>query len=116
MVDFRVCDTFGDHPKMFGLPLAAVGLWTLGGAWCAKHLTDGYIPDTVLLHLAGKRRALIDQLQQRALIERLGDGWVYVNWSEYQRSRAEVENEREQWRTRQRTARERQRQSRVTEA
>ena len=109
MVDFRVDDKFVDHPKTFGLPLAVVGLWTLGGVWCAKHLTDGYIPDSVLLHLAGRKRALIDQLHKRALIEPLGDGWVYVDWSDYQRSRAQVEAERERARKRLAAWREKQR-------
>jgi hypothetical protein len=44
VVDFRVSDGFPDHPKTLGLTLEAIGLWTLAGCWCARYLTDGYIP------------------------------------------------------------------------
>ena len=33
-----------NHPKFLGLDPAALGLWTLGNAYCWDQLTDGFIP------------------------------------------------------------------------
>ena len=105
MVDFRVNDGLPWHPKTVGMTLPAIGLWTIGGAWCARYLTDGYIPTEVLHGFAGRHRAVIQELIDRNLITELAGGYQYVDWLQYQRSKAELENEREQWRQRQARAR-----------
>lgn len=57
MTWLRVDDSFESHPKVRTIPrrhrLAAVGLWTLAGSWCARHLTDGRIPMAVIEELGG---------------------------------------------------------------
>lgn len=93
MVDFRVRDTIHDHPKMLGIPLAALGLWTYAGAWSAKHLTDGLIPTTAINHLPNWRR-LSTELEDRHLWEPVNGGWAIVDWDQHQRTRAQVEAER----------------------
>lgn len=95
MVDFRVDDGFHLHPKTVGLPLDAIGLWTLAGSWCARYLTDGYIPDEVLRGFAGRRSAAIQALVERNLIQQIERGYLFTDWLDYQRSRAEVEEQRE---------------------
>ena len=48
---FPVDDTFHSHPKRLAISAAAIGLWTVAGSWANAHLTDGHIPDYVLLTL-----------------------------------------------------------------
>ena len=48
---FPVDDTFHSHPKRLATSAAAIGLWTVAGSWANAHLTDGHIPDHVLLML-----------------------------------------------------------------
>jgi hypothetical protein len=109
MVDFRVDDGFGQHPKTVGLSLEAVGLWTLAGAWSMRYLTDGHIPGEVMRGMC-RRQRIIQELTQRNLITPTGGGdWQFVDWHQYQRSRTQIEAEREKarkrladWRARQR--------------
>ena len=56
MTWFKVDDGFYDHPKVIDLPLAAVGLWALAGAYCARHLTDGVITDRQIRAIGGTRK------------------------------------------------------------
>jgi hypothetical protein len=51
MTGFHVDGRFPDHRKVRKLGndrLAAVGLWTLCGAWCREHDSDGFVPVEVL--------------------------------------------------------------------
>lgn len=105
MVDFRVDDGFQWHPKTAGMSLQAVGLWTLAGTWCARYLTDGYIPGDILQPMVGRNRAALQELVDRNLLVEYADGFQFHNWLQYQRSRADVEAERERWRVRQQRAR-----------
>lgn len=107
MVDFRVDDGFEWHPKTVGMSLHTVGLWMLAGCWCAKYLTDGYIPGEILRKQAGRHRAAIQELLDRNLLVELADGYQFVDWLQYQRSRADVEAERNDARERMRNLRRR---------
>lgn len=93
MVDFRVDDGFPNHPKTLGMTHEAMGVWMCMGCWCARYLTDGYIPDDAVRLITTKQRIILN-LAARQLITRLGDGWQMVDWLDYQRSKAEVERER----------------------
>ena len=105
MVDFRVSDGFPSHPKTLGLSLEAIGLWMLAGTWCARYLTDGYIPrDAMAMYMNGSSRP-VDELVERNLLAPVADGWLFVDWSQWQRTKADVESERAQWRARQARAR-----------
>lgn len=99
MVDFRVSDGFPQHPKCIGISLEAVGLWTLAGAWCSKYLTDGYIPSDVLAQFS-RRPKVVQELADRNLLVVAPGGWQFVDWDQYQRTRAQVEAERERSRER----------------
>ncbi len=99
MVDFRVDDGFPHHPKALGLSLEAVGAWTLIGCWCARYLSDGYIPDDALRTITTRTRVIQD-LANRNLITKMGDGWQMVDWGQYQRTRAQVEAQRKRGRER----------------
>jgi len=95
-----VDDGFGSHPKTLGMSLEAVGAWTLAAVWCARHLTDGYIPNEAMATVIGRKRAVLKELADRNLITPAPGGWQYVDWSQYQRTRAQVEAEREAGRRR----------------
>jgi hypothetical protein len=92
VVDFRVDDGFGQHPKTVGISLEAVGVWTLAGCWCARYLTDGYIPTKVLHQLCGPRRRAIEELVDRRLLCPQAGGYQFVDWLDYQRSREQIES------------------------
>lgn len=75
------------------LSLQAVGLWSLAGSWCAKYLTDGYVPSKTLPRLGGTP-ALAQDLHDAGLWEPAEGGWQFKDWADYQPSKAEVEAER----------------------
>jgi len=89
-----VHDTFGTHPKTLGMTLQAAGAWTLAAVWCARHLTDGYIPNDAMTQIVGRRTSILKELADRNLITPAPGGWQYVDWLQYQRSKAEVLRER----------------------
>jgi len=97
--DFRVDDSFGQHPKTVGLSLEAIGLWTLAGAWSMHYLTDGRVPGEVMRGLC-RRPRVIHELTQRNLVIPIDGDWQFVDWLQYQRSRAQIEAEREKARKR----------------
>jgi hypothetical protein len=90
---FKVDDGFHGHPKVMDLSLAAVGLWSLAGSWCAKYLTDGYVPSKTLPRLGGSPAEAME-LQGADLWEAAEGGWQFKDWSDYQPTKEEVEAER----------------------
>jgi hypothetical protein len=99
-VDFRVNDGFSQHPKTIGITLDATGAWLHIGVWCARYLTDGYIPDEVVAGIVGRRTRVIKELADRNLLTPAPGGWQMVDWAQYQRTRAHVEADREKNRAR----------------
>jgi hypothetical protein len=60
---FRIDDNFDNHPKVLAIPrgaarLRAVGLWTEVGTWCARQLTDGLFPPSMVGEKGGNRADL----------------------------------------------------------
>lgn len=57
---FRVDDGFPQHPKVLAIPrrqrAAAVGLWTLAGAWCQRNLTNGRLGKHIVEELGATRK------------------------------------------------------------
>jgi hypothetical protein len=90
---FKVDDGFHGHPKVMDLSLPSVGLWTLAGSWCAKYLTDGYVPSKTLPRLGGTV-GQAEELHGAGLWEPAEGGWQFKDWADYQPSKAEVEAER----------------------
>lgn len=110
MVWFKMDDSFPSHPKVLAIPrrdrLAAVGLWTLAGGWCAKQLTDGYLAKHMLEEIGGTSR-LASTLVEVGLWEVSEDGYQYHDWADYNPTREEVESERETARERMKRVRSR---------
>lgn len=110
MTWFKVDDGFYDHPKVLGLDVAAVGLWTLAGSYCARHLTDGVITDRQIRAIGGTRRQA-EKLAACGLwsaddappSERR---YTFNDWRDFQPTRDETLSKRQEDAERKRKARE----------
>ncbi len=89
MAWFRLDDGFADHPKVLRCSLAAIGLWTKAGAWSAKHLTDGEIPQAAVAALGGSPK-LVRELVAAGLWSEHDDGYAFHEWADHQPSRDQV--------------------------
>src|SRR5215472_1359426 len=89
---FRLDDKFHSHPKVIAAGNEAIGLFTRCGTYAAEHLTDGFIPEHVVL-LYGSP-ALADTLVRTKLWRRTRGGWRIPDYLAYNPSREQVERER----------------------
>lgn len=93
---FKVDDGFYDHPKVAAIPAkhraAAVGGWLLCGTWSAKHLQDGFVPESRALELMSAE--VVALLVSVRLWRKVKGGYRFHDWSEYQPTRAAVEERR----------------------
>lgn len=113
MTWFRVDDGFYDHPKVLDAGVAAIGLWTLAGAYCARHLTDGVITDRQIRAIGGTRKqaeklvaaGLWTCEESRAGAPPSARRYFFNDWREYQPSRADVTTRRQDDAERKRAAR-----------
>jgi hypothetical protein len=104
MVWFRVDDSLADHPKLLELQAqkgwqGALALWTLAGSWCGKHLTNGYVPASVVKRLACSQRDA-ELLCDVGFWERAEGGYTFHDWKARNPLREQVETEREKTRNR----------------
>ena len=100
MTWFKVDDGLADHPKVEALLAgsfseSALALWVTCGAWCAKHLTDGFVPVARVKRSGFKHsdRAALD-LVRVGMWESVDGGFQFKSWSDYQPTRARVEADR----------------------
>ena len=97
MAWFKVDDGLHSSRKLLSIPrrnrLAAIGLWTIAGSWCADQLTDGHIPDYILKEW-GAPPSAVEALVEAGLWERESGALAFRNWAEYQPSKRDVEAER----------------------
>jgi hypothetical protein len=107
---FKVDDKFHGHRKRRAASLEALGLWVTLGSWSSDVLSDGFIAESVLAQFTNKRR-LADELVRSGLwrpAQKRGEnGWQFVNWSQFQPTKAKVEKERKEARQRAKASRER---------
>jgi hypothetical protein len=112
----RFDDQFPIHRKVKGLGDPAFRLHAEAIFWCARNLTDGYVPAADLPDLATARRPLklVPELVSRGNWHQAGqacksescpahadrqpesarNGWIIHDYFEYQPSKAKVERER----------------------
>src|SRR5262249_48343632 len=95
-----------------GLDPAAIGLWTMGLAYCGNQLTDGALPRAAVLRLLAEPPEtvlrLADKLVTAGLWEIRGDGFVvhdYLDWNdraaEVKARRISKREKQKRWRDRQ---------------
>lgn len=95
MTWFYVDDKFWSHPKTIGISTSAAGVWVLAGTWCMAHLTDGYIPaDALTMVCRRKPTKEAAELVDRDLWAPTFDGWQYVDWLQWQKSKEVIEGRR----------------------
>lgn len=97
MTWFKVDDKFHDHRKSRRAQKAAIGVWTMAGSWAADNLTDGFVPESVLSRWGNRKDAArLCEANLWTCAEVEGEkGWQFVNWADFQPTKAEVEAERE---------------------
>lgn len=116
MVWFKVDDSFPTHRKVLAIPrgprrLAAIGAWTLVGAWVAGNSNDGHVPEDVLSDFAVTPKVATD-LVTAGLWRRVPDGYEVHDFLDYNPSKEKVDADRAAAAERQRRGRERQKMSR----
>jgi hypothetical protein len=97
MVWFKVDDRFHGSDPVKMLPresrLAAVGLWSLTGAWSAQFLKDGFVPTHIMEDFGGTQE-LAGMLVKVGLWKRTRKGFQFTNWNDWQPTRDKVEQKR----------------------
>lgn len=94
----RVDDQFPFHPKVLGLSLEAIGLWTVGLCYANLHLTDGEIPEGLMRLYPGAEsavRELVSRGLWRPFDGQNGSGFRVHDYLEYQPSKDDVRGKRE---------------------
>lgn len=110
MAWFKVDDGLHSHPKVADAG-EAIALWVLAGSWCARHLTDGWVPAGLPNRLIDKGTEYAEGLVAAGLwrpAERDGrSGWCFHDWHDMQPTAEQVRAERAASAERQRRWRER---------
>ena len=95
---FRIDDRLPNSRKVLAIPrqirCAAIGLWSMAGAWCMDELTDGRLPKFMVEELAGTPE-LAEALVKCGLWYDEPDEYVFHDWADWQPSRDEVMEKRE---------------------
>jgi hypothetical protein len=99
MVWFKIDDGFALHPKAIAAGNAALGLWVRAGSWCGAHLTDGRLPAGMVGTLGGHARD-VRKLIAAGLWCQTEDGYAFIDWEQWQPTKAQVKAEREATRQR----------------
>jgi len=89
----KLDDALIDHRKIYAAgraigkngPVIALGFYTLGLLWSNKHLTDGFLPEDVVLQFghADNPRSIADALAKADLFEKVSGGWQIHDFGEY---------------------------------
>jgi hypothetical protein len=101
----KIDDGFHSHPKVLEAGNEAVGLWVRCGAYCAQHLTDGFVPRQIVLIYGSV--TLAEVLVEVRLWVSVDGGWQMNDFLTYNRSRSQVLSDRKEGLERQRRSRER---------
>lgn len=95
MTWIRVDDQFADHPKVMALEadrLPGLGLWHVAASYCARYLTDGFVPASHVKAHAPQR--LIRRMVAVGLFDQAEGGYILHDWLDYNPNRERVLAER----------------------
>ena len=95
MTWIKVDDSFGDHPKVMALGrdrMAGLGVWTAASCYCARHLTDGFVPAAVAEGFGHAR--IIGKLVDVGLFDKVPGGYQLHDWLDYNPPRTKVLKDR----------------------
>jgi hypothetical protein len=98
----RIDDQIAHHPKFIAAGPIASWFWVCGCGYCAKYLTDGFIPDAALANLGGvtNPRKWAQKLVGVGLWLRVDGGYQVHDYHDYNLTAAEVKAKRDRDRAR----------------
>lgn len=102
---FKVDDNLPTSGKVLSIQradlrrVAAMGLWSLAGAWAAKQEKDGQVPAYMVEEL-GATQQQADDLVASGLWTATDEGYQFHNWEKYQFTREQLDAKREATRER----------------
>jgi len=100
----KVDDNFAFHPKALIAGNEALGLWVRSLSWSNQLLTDGFIPQKMIVAMSGNESA--QSLVEAGLWHEVDGGYQFKDWLLYQPSRESVLADREAAKERMAKARE----------
>jgi hypothetical protein len=94
----KVDDQIAHHPKFMAAGAVASWLWVCGQSYCARYLTDGFVPESALPTLGNvtNPKAHAQTLVRVGLWDRAEGGYRVHDYLQFQPSRADVEERRRQ--------------------
>jgi hypothetical protein len=106
----KLDDALIDHRKIFlagraigkNGPVIALGFYTLSLLWTNKHLTDGFLPEDVILGFGHAEHPLsiAGALAKADLFEKVAGGFKIHDFNEYNPSASEIKKKRKEDRLR----------------
>lgn len=98
MTWFKVDDGFHSHPKVLSIPekesAGALRLWLIAGSWCASNLTDGHVPGYMIHHWRSSIRNVNALVGANLWVAKIGGGYVFHDWADYNPTKEVVEETR----------------------
>jgi hypothetical protein len=93
---FKVDDKLHDHRKARAAGTRAMGVWILAASWSSNNVTDGYVPVSVASRWGDRRdfNRLVTAGLWTEDTSGKEPGYLFVNWSRYQRTRAQIDEDR----------------------
>ncbi len=92
----RLHDGMPDHPKVVSLSDRAFRLYVEAMCWCSRYLTDGIVPTAAMKKMGAWSPAAISELADARLMENGSPGgWAIHDYTEHQRTSADVAEWRE---------------------
>ncbi|SRR5580765_3872949 len=106
----KLDDALIDHRKIFTAgrligkngPAVALGFYAVGILWCNKHLTDGFLPEDVILGFGHVDNPLsvAGALAKAELFEKVSGGFKIHDFDEYNPTASEIKKKRKEDRLR----------------
>lgn len=94
MTWFKVDDQLAFHSKAVEAGNTAMGLWVRAGAWAAAHLTDGFVPNRIVILLAEGDSSQIESLVAARLWVPRDGGYQFHDWGDQQPTSHDVKERR----------------------
>ena len=91
----KLDDAFADHPKVMALGrdrMAGLGVWMSAACYCARFLTDGFVPAAVADGFNQPR--ILTKLVEVGLVDKVDGGYLLHDWLDYNPPRDRVLAER----------------------
>jgi len=106
----KLDDALIDHRKIFRAgrligkngPAIALGFYTVGLLWSNKHLSDGFLPEDVILGFphVDQPHSVADALVKAELLDKVSGGFQIHDFDEYNPSSKHVRQKRKEDRLR----------------